>query len=151
MYGKTIKNLEQPFTILEDFEKEVIWKNLRADVQAKQLVRRCVEPEHDMILFASRMTPIEIKHKAIDGITYHVREYVLTRRAEDSSPGHEISLLQLCTRISMECNPCRTFEAKYLRSVAKFWIGNIGENLRRYLACIENALVDRALRGQQLQ
>ncbi|KAK1944701.1 hypothetical protein P3T76_003234 [Phytophthora citrophthora] len=147
LYGKTMKNLEQPFTILEDFQKEVFSRNLRADVQAKQLIRRCVEPDKDMILFVSSMTPIEIKHKAVEGITYHVREYVLTKRTADSVPGHELSLLQLCTRISIECNPGTTFDAKYLRSVAKFWIGNIGGNFRCYLTRIENALVDRALRG----
>ncbi|KAG7381384.1 hypothetical protein PHYPSEUDO_006089 [Phytophthora pseudosyringae] len=146
LYGKAMKTLKQPYTLLEDFQKAVFSKNLRADMQAKQFVRRCVEPERDMIVFVSSMTPIQIKHKAINGITYHVREYALSKQAPlDSTPGRDLSLLQLCTRISMECKPGVTFDAENIRSVARFWVGNIAGNLRCYQERIENALLDQAV------
>uniref|UniRef100_H3HDS2 M96 mating-specific protein family n=1 Tax=Phytophthora ramorum TaxID=164328 RepID=H3HDS2_PHYRM len=132
LYGKSVKNLEQPFTIFEDFTKEVFSNNSRADVQAKQIVRRCVEPDRDLILFVSTLTPVEIKHKAIDGLVYSAREYALTKRMPGSTAGDELSLLQLCTCISFECEPGVTFDNQYIRSVAQFWIGNIVGNVRCY-------------------
>lgn len=118
-------------------------------MQAKQIVRRCVEADRDMIVFVSSMTPIEIKHKAVSGLVYHAQEYALTRRLPDASVGQDLSLLQLCTRFSIECEPGVKFDARYLRSVARFWIGNIAGNLRCYLDRIENALVDQALRRRR--
>ncbi|KAE8882146.1 hypothetical protein PF005_g16472 [Phytophthora fragariae] len=149
LYGKSMKNLDQPFTIIEDFTKEVFSKNLRADVQAKQIVRRYMDADRDMILFVSSMTPTEIKHKAVSGLVYHGQEYALTKLLPDAAvAGQELSLLQLCTRVSIECEPGVKFDARSLRSVARFWIGNIAGNLRCYQERIENALVDQAVRRQ---
>ncbi|KAG6614063.1 uncharacterized protein IUM83_09956 [Phytophthora cinnamomi] len=149
LYGKSMKNLDQPFTIIEDFTKELYSKNLRADVQAKQIVRRILEADRDMILFVSSMTPTEIKHKAVSGMRYHAQEYAVTKRLPNATiPGQELSLLQLCTRVSIECEPGVKFDARHLRSAARFWIGNVAGNLRWYQERIENALVDQAVRRQ---
>ncbi|POM80010.1 M96 mating-specific protein family [Phytophthora palmivora] len=148
LYGKSMKNLEQPFTILEDFTKELFSKNLRADVQAKQIVRRCVEPDRDMILFVSSMTPTEIKHKAVNGLIFHAQEYALTKCIPDPTCGRELSLLQLCTRISIECTPDISIDARYIRSAIRFWIDNVTDNIKCYQVGIENALIDQVLRGR---
>ncbi|KAG6614251.1 M96 mating-specific protein family [Phytophthora cinnamomi] len=49
IYEKAAKNLDQPYTIVEDFTKELHSNYARADMKAKQIVRRYVEADRDMI------------------------------------------------------------------------------------------------------
>ncbi|KAI9909172.1 hypothetical protein PsorP6_015077 [Peronosclerospora sorghi] len=79
LYEKTSKNLDQPYTIIEDFTKEMYSNNSRADIKANQIVQRIKLPDRDMILFVSSVNPVEIKHKPLDGLVYHAREYALTK------------------------------------------------------------------------
>ncbi|KAE9042930.1 hypothetical protein PR002_g3623 [Phytophthora rubi] len=146
LYEKAAKNLDQPYTIIEDFTKEMFSNNSRADIKAKQIVQRIVGPDRDMILFVSSVTPIEIKHKPLDGLVYHAREYALTKRFSDSTPEHELSLLQLYVRISFDYDPGVVYDSRHVRSVVQFMIGNVGGSLRCYQERIENALIDQALR-----
>ncbi|KAF4030796.1 hypothetical protein GN244_ATG17424 [Phytophthora infestans] len=138
------QNLDQPYTIIEDFTKEMFSNNSRADVKAKQIVQRVVGVDRDMILFVSSVTPVEIKHKPIDGLVYHAREYALTKRF--STEEHDLSLLQLYVRISFDYDPGVVFDSRHVRSVAQFLIGNVAGSLRCYQERIENALIDQALR-----
>ncbi|GMF45814.1 unnamed protein product [Phytophthora fragariaefolia] len=144
----TLQNLDQPYTIIEDFTKEMFSNNSRADVKAKQIVQRIVGPDRDMILFVSSVTPVQIKHKPLDGLAYHAREYALTKRFSDSTPEHELSLLQLYVRVSFDYDPGVVYDSRHVRSVIQFVIGNIGGSLRCYQERIENALIDQALRQQ---
>ncbi|KAG6948159.1 hypothetical protein JG687_00015654 [Phytophthora cactorum] len=148
LYEKAAKNLDQPYTIIEDFTKEMFSNNSRADVKAKQIVQRIVDPDRDMILFVSSVTPVEIKHKPIDGLIYHAREYALTKRFSEATPEHELSLLQLYVRIAFDYDPGVVFDSRHVRSVAQFVIGNVAGSLRCYQERIENALIDQALRRQ---
>ncbi|KAL3670875.1 hypothetical protein V7S43_004060 [Phytophthora oleae] len=127
---------------------ELFSKNSRADVKSKQIVQRLVEPDRDMILFVSSAIPVEIKHKPIDGLIYHAREYALTKRFTDSTPEHELSLLQYYVRVSFDYDPGVEFDIRHVRSVGQFMSGYFAGTIRRYQERIENALIDRALRRQ---
>ncbi|GMF45812.1 unnamed protein product [Phytophthora fragariaefolia] len=146
LYEKDTK----PYTVLEDFTKEMFSNNSKADRKLKQIVRRFVEADRDIIVFVSKVSPIEIKNKAIAGLTYHLRGYVLTKRFPVSSTKHDLSLLQFCSRISIDKEPGVTYNANHIRALTRFLIGNTVGNIRCYQERIENALVDSALR-QQLQ
>ncbi|KAG7381383.1 hypothetical protein PHYPSEUDO_006088 [Phytophthora pseudosyringae] len=148
LYEKAAKNLDQPYTIIEDFTKEMFSNNSRADIKAKQIVQRIVDPDRDVILFVSSVIPTEIKHKPIDGLVYHAREYALTKRFSASTREHELSLLQLYVRISFDYDPGVVFDSRHVRSVAQFMIGNVAGSLRCYQERIENTLIDQALRRQ---
>ncbi|KAG1710520.1 hypothetical protein DVH05_013246 [Phytophthora capsici] len=148
LYEKAAMNLDQPFTIIEDFTKEVYSNSSRADMQMKQIVRRYVEPTRDVIMFVCRGKPIEIKHKAIAGLTYHLRSYVIAKRAPASTADHELSLLQFCSRISIDKEPGVVYDPVHVRALTRFLIGNTAGNMRCYQERIENALVDQALKRQ---
>ncbi|KAF4144533.1 hypothetical protein GN958_ATG06278 [Phytophthora infestans] len=148
LYEKAAMNLDQPFTIIEDFTKEVYSNNSRADMEMKQIVRRYVEPDRDVIIFVCRGQPIEIKHKAIAGLTYHLRSYVVAKRAPASTADHDLSLLQFCSRISIDKEPGVVYDPVHVRALTRFLIGNTAGNLRCYQERIENALVDQALKRQ---
>ncbi|KAG2950264.1 hypothetical protein PC117_g4539 [Phytophthora cactorum] len=48
IYEKTAKSLDDPYTIIEEFTKEMHSKHARADIRAQQIVRRYVEPDRDI-------------------------------------------------------------------------------------------------------
>ncbi|KAG3104247.1 hypothetical protein PI124_g11405 [Phytophthora idaei] len=145
IYEKAAKNLDQPYTILEDFTKELYSNNSRADMKAKQIVRRYIETEREIVVFVSRVSPIEIRHKAIEGMAYHLRGYVVTKPSPVSAPGHELTMLQFCSRISIDKQPGVIYDREHVRAVIRFLIGNTVGNIRCYQERIENSLVDRAL------
>ncbi|POM74001.1 Hypothetical protein PHPALM_9096 [Phytophthora palmivora] len=117
LYNNAVKDLGLPFTIIEDFTKEIYANSVRADIKAKQIVQRHVETNRDVIVFVSRVVPIEIKHKAIFGLTYHLRGYAVTKPPESSTPGHELSLRQLCSRIYIFKEPGVSYESCHSRTL----------------------------------
>ncbi|KAL7678699.1 hypothetical protein Plhal304r1_c094g0172941 [Plasmopara halstedii] len=148
LYEKAARSLDQPFTIIEDFTKEVYSNNSRADMEMKQIVRRYVEADRDVIIFVCRGKPIEIRHKAIAGLAYHLCSYVVTKRAPASTADHNLSLLQICSRISIDKDAGVEDDPVRVRALTRFLIGNTSGNLRCYQERIENALVDQALKRQ---
>ncbi|KAI9915967.1 hypothetical protein PsorP6_007718 [Peronosclerospora sorghi] len=132
LYEKAAMNMDHPYTIIEDFTKEVYSNNSRADMLMKQIVRRYVEPSRDIVIFVCRGSPIEIKHKVIAGLTYHLRSYVVTKRATASTPDYELSLLQICSRISIDQEPGVVYDPVHVRALTRFLIGNTAGNIRCY-------------------
>ncbi|KAL3656572.1 hypothetical protein V7S43_018571 [Phytophthora oleae] len=122
--------------------------NSKADMQLKQIVRRYVEEDHEIIVFVSRVSPIEIKNKAIAGLTYHLRGYVVNKRSPVSAPGHDLSLLQFCSRISIDKESGVSYDPNHVRALTRFLIGNTVGNIRCYQERIENSLVDKTLQLQ---
>ncbi|KAJ8571968.1 hypothetical protein ON010_g4863 [Phytophthora cinnamomi] len=143
-----IQKLDQPFTVIEEFTKELYSNSSRADIKVKQIVRRYVETERDIIVFVSSVAPIEIKHEAIFGLTYHLRGYVVTKKSPAATPGHELSMLQFCSRISIDKEPGILYDPDDVRAGIRFLIGNTVGNIRCYQERIENSLVDHALTRQ---
>lgn len=113
----------------------------------KQAIRRYVEEGRDVIVWTSRVVPIEVKHKLLRGLAYHLRGYAITKRSPDSTPERELSVLQLCYLISID----QDVETKYghddVRTITDFMIVSAGQNMRAHREFIENALVDTTLAG----
>ncbi|KAI9908161.1 hypothetical protein PsorP6_016219 [Peronosclerospora sorghi] len=66
------QNLDQPYTIVEDFTKEMYSNNLRADIKANQIVQRIKLPDRDMILFVSSVTLLRLStNPSTDSCTTH--------------------------------------------------------------------------------
>lgn len=74
-------------------------------MKAEQIVRRYIEAERDIVVIVSRVSPIVIKHKAIERMTYHLRDYVVAKPAPASTSGHELTMLQFCSRIAIDKEP----------------------------------------------
>ncbi|RLN52816.1 hypothetical protein BBJ29_000757 [Phytophthora kernoviae] len=146
LYEKTAKDLDKPYTIVENFTKEVYSNNARADVSVKQVVRRFVEKDRDIVIWVSRAVPVEIRHKMLRGLAYHFRGYAITKRSPASTPGRELSQLQLCSLISLDQDTDTTCDPVNLRALTNFLIVHAAQNIRAHRELIENALVDRSLR-----
>ncbi|RLN44369.1 hypothetical protein BBJ28_00012628 [Nothophytophthora sp. Chile5] len=145
LYEKAAKNLETPYTIIEDYAKELFANTARADVRVKQIVRRYVEADRDLIILVASATPISIAHKPLAGLTFRYRCYALVKRAQASTRQNELSLLQLCTLASLDNDAGMTYDPAYVRALTNFLLGNTAGNIKADQELIENVLVDQAL------
>uniref|UniRef100_H3GNP0 Uncharacterized protein n=1 Tax=Phytophthora ramorum TaxID=164328 RepID=H3GNP0_PHYRM len=144
--GDMEKSLDEPYTIIEEFTKEVYSNNSRADVKMRQVVRRYVEADRDVVIRVSHAAPIEVKNKMLRGLTHNVRGFAVTRRSPASTPEHELTQLQLCTQIALELNDGATYDANNVRALTNFLIVHGLKNTVVNRQYIENALADRALK-----
>ncbi|KAL3673801.1 hypothetical protein V7S43_001493 [Phytophthora oleae] len=145
LYQKTAKNLDQPYTIVEDFTKELYSKSARADVQVKQVVRRYVEADRDVIIWVARLVPAEIKHKMLRGLTYNLRGQVVIKRSPHSTPDQEVAVLQQCSLIYLDQESRHRYDPSSLRTLTKFLVIHAAQNQRAHREIIENTLLDRSI------
>ncbi|POM57920.1 M96 mating-specific protein family [Phytophthora palmivora] len=146
IYEKTAKNPDDPYTVIEEFTKEMHSKNARADIKVQQLVRRYMELDRDIVIWVAIAEPAEIKHKKLRGLTYHLRGYAMTKRSPASTPGHEMSQLQCVSLISLEPEAEAMYGAETVRAVTNFLIVTAAQKMQAHQDRIENALVDKQLR-----
>ncbi|KAG7399862.1 hypothetical protein PHYBOEH_007723 [Phytophthora boehmeriae] len=146
LYEKAAKNLDEPYTIIEDFTKETFYNNSRADLKVKQVVRRYVEDSRDVIIWTARISSTAVKHKILCGLTYNLRGYLVTKRSSASTPEREVSQLQSCSLLALDQEAETSYGLENLRTLTNFLTINSAQNMRAHQAYIENALVDRALR-----
>ncbi|KAG1703279.1 hypothetical protein DVH05_008188 [Phytophthora capsici] len=145
LYEKAEKGLDEPYTIIADFKKETFSSSSRADIQVKQVIRRYVEEDRDVVIWVTRASSIEVKHKPLQGLTYHLLGYAVTRRSSESTPDREVAVLQLCYKVSLDQDVPGN-----LQSLTNFLVTTTAENIRAHRERIENALIDRSLRLRML-
>ncbi|KAL3673811.1 hypothetical protein V7S43_001501 [Phytophthora oleae] len=151
IYEKTAKNPDDPYTIIEEFTKEMHSKNARADIKVQQLVRRYMEPDRDIVIWVSVAEPAEIKHKKLRGLTYHLRGYAMTKRSPASKPEHEVSQLQCVSLISLEPEAEAMYGSETVRAVTNFLIVTAAQKMQAHQDRIENALVDKQLKRHEFK
>ncbi|GMF33805.1 unnamed protein product [Phytophthora fragariaefolia] len=92
--GSIYHKAAKAYTVIEAFTKEMHSNNSRADVKVKQVVRRYVEADHDLVIWVARVSPAEIRHKMLQGLTYHLRGYAKIKRSSASTPGREATKIE---------------------------------------------------------
>lgn len=133
-----LQDLDQPYTIIEDFTKELHSNTALADVQVKQVVRRYVEADRDIIIWVARLTPTEIKHKLLRGLTYNLRGQVVIKRSPHSTPDQEISVPQQCSLIYLDQEARFRYDPSSLHALANFLAIHAAQNQRAHRELIEN-------------
>ncbi|KAG7391192.1 hypothetical protein PHYPSEUDO_005553 [Phytophthora pseudosyringae] len=146
LYNKAAKDLDGPFTVVEDLTKELYSDNARADIRIRQVIRRYVEGERDIVLRVYRAVPVEIKHKLLGKLTYQLQGYAVTKRAPISTPERELSMLQLCTLVFFNQEEvARACDPLGFRTFTKFLMTHTAQNTRAHCELIESALADQTL------
>ncbi|EGZ27915.1 hypothetical protein PHYSODRAFT_554251 [Phytophthora sojae] len=145
LYKKAAKNLDEPYTIIENFTKELYADTSRADIKVKQVVRRYMETDRDVVIWVAQVAPAQIKHKLLRGFTYYLRGYAVTKRSLDSTTGHELAELQQCSLISLDRDAHMKLGTANLHALTNFLVANTAQNIRSHRECIENILLDQAV------
>ncbi|EGZ27913.1 hypothetical protein PHYSODRAFT_247606 [Phytophthora sojae] len=148
IYEKTARYLDEPYTVVEEFTKELFSRRSRADIKVKQVIRRYVEPDRDIVIWVARVSPAEIKHKMLSGLTYQLRGYAMTKRSSTSTRFNEVSQLQCCSMISLDQDAAAKYSPENMRALSNFLIASTALKIQAHQDRIESALVERALTRQ---
>ncbi|KAE9002296.1 hypothetical protein PR003_g19256 [Phytophthora rubi] len=144
LYDKAAKTLDTPYTIIEDYAKELFANTARADVRVKQIVRRYVEADREIVILVASVSPVSIAHKPLAGLTFNYRCYALIKRAAAATEDRDLSLLQMCTLASLD-DEVQTYDPAYMRALGNFVLGNTAGNIKADQELIENVLVGQLL------
>ncbi|KAG2862510.1 hypothetical protein PC119_g4790 [Phytophthora cactorum] len=150
VYEKTAEDANAPYTILEDFTKEMHSNSARVDARMKQVVRRHVEPNRDVVIAVVSVNPAEVKNKRVSGLKYQVRSYAVTKWSAASTPEREVSQLQCCSLISFDEETEAKLGSDAIRALTNFLIVSLAAKMQWHQDCIENALMDHGLLAQQV-
>ncbi|KAG7391195.1 hypothetical protein PHYPSEUDO_005556 [Phytophthora pseudosyringae] len=145
IYEKTARDLDEPYTIVKEFTKELFSRHSHADIEVKQVIRRYAERDRDVVIRVARVSPAESKHRMLSGITYRLRDYAVTRRSSLSTPGQEATQLQTCSMISLDHDAETRYSPEILRALSNFLIASTALKMQAHQDKIENALVQQAL------
>uniref|UniRef100_H3HCD4 M96 mating-specific protein family n=1 Tax=Phytophthora ramorum TaxID=164328 RepID=H3HCD4_PHYRM len=145
LYAKAAQSLDTPYTIIEHFSKELFAGNSSTDVRVKQIIRRYVEADREVVVWVATIAPIEIKRKALAGLISHHRNYAVIKRAKDSTPERELSLLQLVAHVTLDTQEGTIYDPKYIRALTDFLLSNAAGNIKADQELIENVLMDQTL------
>ncbi|ETI40141.1 hypothetical protein F443_14435 [Phytophthora nicotianae P1569] len=145
LYQKTVKDVNVFDTILEEFTKEMHSNSARVDANMKQVIRRYMEFDRDVITIVRNVSPAEVKHKMLTSLRYQVRCYIVTKRSSISTPEREVCQLQCCSLISFEEETVTQLGPDAIRTLSNFLIDSLAAKMQAHQDCIENALIDHAL------
>ncbi|GMF17923.1 unnamed protein product [Phytophthora lilii] len=126
-------------------EGELFAGNSSTDVRVKQIIRRYVEADRELIVWVATIAPIEIKRKAFAGLTSHHRNYAVIKRAKASTPERELSLLQLVSHVTLDSQEGTMYDPMYIRALTDFLLSNAAGNIKADQELIENVLMDETL------
>lgn len=146
IYEKTARDLDEPYTIVEEFTKELFSRHSHIDIKVKQVIRRYVEPDRDIVIWVARVSPAEIKHRMLSGLTYRLRGYAMTKRSTLSTAMQEVSQLQCCSMISLDQDAARRFSPDNILAISNFLIASTALKMQAHQDRIENALVQQMVR-----
>ncbi|CAH0477849.1 unnamed protein product [Peronospora belbahrii] len=144
--GKVARRLatpDAPDTIIEDFAKEFFADNARADFHAKQVLRRYVEDDREIVIWIASVVPLEFDDQRVRGLGFRHQGYALTKKAQVSTPYHEFSLLQLCSLVSPEKESHTVYDPAAVRALTDFMLGTVAGNITASQELIENVLMDQ--------
>jgi hypothetical protein len=139
------QSLDSPYTIIEDYAKELFANTARADVRVKQIVRRYVEADRELVILVASVSPVSIAHKPLAGLTFNYRCYALIKRAAAATKNHDLALLQMCTLASLVNDDGGAHDPAYMRALGNFVLGNTAGNIKADQELIENVLVEQVL------
>ncbi|KAG7399869.1 hypothetical protein PHYBOEH_007730 [Phytophthora boehmeriae] len=145
LYAKAAQNLETPYTIIEHFSKELVAGNSSTDVRIKQVVRRYVEAEREVVVWVASIAPIEITRKPFAGLSSHHRNYAVIKRAKASTSERELCLLQLVAHVALDTKEGTIYDPNYVRALTDFLLSNAAGNIKADQELIENVLMDQIL------
>ncbi|KAG1703293.1 hypothetical protein DVH05_008202 [Phytophthora capsici] len=148
LYSKAAQSLDTPYTIIEHFSKELFAGNSSTDVRVKQIIRRYVEADREVVVWVATIAPIEIKRKAFAGLISHHRNYAVIKRAKSSTAEQELSLLQLVSHVTLDTEEGTIYDPKYIRVLTDFLLSNAAGNIKADQELIENVLMDQTLDQQ---
>jgi hypothetical protein len=145
-YSKKTEDMSTQDTMVERFGLEMHANNTQADFHVKQILRRYVEKDRVVIVWRSRIEPLEFSNKPLSGINFVEKGYVVIK--PPSTMSHDFTLLQTCYIITPDLSDKTLNEDAQTGALTEFVLSSTAANITASHEMIENVLLDQAHKKQ---
>ncbi|KAE9214386.1 hypothetical protein PF002_g17683 [Phytophthora fragariae] len=151
VYENATKHLESfSDTIMEAFTMEFLGKTTTADFRVKQVIRRCVETDKQVVVWVSIGHALDPNNSPFSSFGFVDKGYVVTRRPTSIGPGHgDFTVLQMCSLVSPQMAAGCRIDMTAAGDFTEFVLNVVAANTTTSQELIENVLLDQALNRQQ--
>ncbi|RLN78511.1 hypothetical protein BBO99_00005924 [Phytophthora kernoviae] len=151
VYENATKNLETSSDIImEAFTMEVMDRKSSASFRNKQVVRRYVETDRQVVVWVGRGHGLQQTNSPFSSFGFVEKGYVVTRRPAALIPGHkDFTIVQMCTlslpQMAAGCSIDRTAAGDF----TEFVLNVIAASASASQELIENVLLEQTLKKRQ--
>ncbi|GMF56977.1 unnamed protein product [Phytophthora fragariaefolia] len=151
VYENATKHLETSSdTIMEAFTMEFLGKTTTADFRVKQVIRRFVETDKQVVVWVSIGQALDPNNSPFSSFGFVDKGYVVTRRPTSIAPGHgDFTILQMCSLVSPQMAAGCRIDMTAAGDFTEFVLNVVAANTTTSQELIENVLLDQALNKQQ--
>lgn len=143
LYENFSRDLESSSdTVAEVFAMEFLANDLAADFRVKQVVRRYVEPDRQVVVWVSTASALESSKSPFSSFGFREKGYVITKRPRGRS---EFSLLQTCCLVSPQMTEGGSFDLSTVGTFTEFVLSFMVATITNSQQLIENVLLDQSL------
>ncbi|RLN87898.1 hypothetical protein BBJ28_00010356 [Nothophytophthora sp. Chile5] len=149
LYQKVAKNIEATAdTVMEDFVMEFMGKSTRADFRVKQVLRRYVETEREVVVWVTSVHSLdEDKDRPFFGLGFAEKGYVVIKRPTSPTlTTGGFTLLQMCSLVVPQKAERCVQDATSVGAFTEFVLNVIATNTTVSQELIENVLLDQELK-----
>ncbi|KAG7378719.1 hypothetical protein PHYPSEUDO_009739 [Phytophthora pseudosyringae] len=150
LYEKAAKKLDSTDdTVMEDFKMEFMGKTTRADFRVKQVLRRYVESDREVVVWVTSVHSLdEGKTRPFAGLGFAEKGYVVIKRPKSAPLQNAgFTVLQMCSLVVPQKAESCAQDATAVGAFTEFVLNVIVANATVSQERIENVLLDQALKG----
>ncbi|KAF4142150.1 hypothetical protein GN958_ATG08648 [Phytophthora infestans] len=153
VYENATKQLETfSDTIMEAFTMEFIGKTTTADFSVKQVIRRFVETDRQVVVWVSIGHALDPNNSQFSSFGFVDKGYVVTRRPTSIAQGHgDFTILQMCSLVSPQMAAGCRIDMTAAGDFTEFVLNVVAANTTTSQELIENVLLDQELNKRPIE
>ncbi|KAL3670590.1 hypothetical protein V7S43_003782 [Phytophthora oleae] len=153
VYENATKHLETSSdTIMEAFTMEFLGKTTTADFRVKQVIRRFVDADRQVVVWVSIGHALDPNNSPFSSFGFVDKGYVVTRRPTSITSGHgDFTILQMCSLVSPQMAAGCRIDMTAAGDFTEFVLNVVAANTTTSQELIENVLLDQALNKRHFE
>ncbi|KAH7459605.1 uncharacterized protein KRP23_15164 [Phytophthora ramorum] len=143
LYENFSKDLESSSdTVAEMFAIEFMANDLAADFRVKQVVRRYMEADRQVVVWVSTASALETSKSPFASFGFREKGYVISKRVRGRD---DFSMFQTCCLVSPQISEGGTFDLSTVGTFTEFVLSFMVATITSSQQLIENVLMDQSL------
>ncbi|EGZ24154.1 hypothetical protein PHYSODRAFT_482382 [Phytophthora sojae] len=143
LYENFSKDVESSSdTVAEMFAIEFMANDMAADFRVKQVVRRYIEDDRQVVVWVSTASALENSKSPFSSFGFREKGYVISKRVRGRD---DFSMFQTCCLVSPQMSEGGTFDLSTVGAFTEFVLGFMFATITSSQQLIENVLMDQSL------
>lgn len=129
-------------TVAEMFAIEFMANDMAADFRVKQVVRRYIEDDRQVVVWVSIASALENSKSPFASFGFREKGYVISKRVRGRD---DFSMFQTCCLVSPEMSGAGSFDLSTVGTFTEFVLGFMFATITSSQQLIESMLMDQSL------